>query len=223
MFGEATSTGPNTIIELLSTQGCLAWNVCLEIKKRKKKKGLPSKFLRDFQGLSKQQLNQLSERMSSADAFSGNSDGRLPCIPVQHQRDPKLGCFLLCCVLIQLVYEWNSSPALIPDSVNGFPENSWIPVTSIMQQIEAWLVILFLTRKKIHAKQIFVLSSSIIIIIITTTTTAAAAAAAAAVKRRLFICQLCAFRMFRHRLTSKLAAGWRQCIRYITGKDNNGT
>ena len=34
--------------------------------------------------------------MSLADAFSGNSDGHLPRIPVQHQR-PKLSCFLLCC------------------------------------------------------------------------------------------------------------------------------
>ena len=29
-----------------------------------------------------------------------------------------------------------------------------------MQQIEIWLAILFLSRKKFHAKQIFVLSSS---------------------------------------------------------------
>ena len=29
-----------------------------------------------------------------------------------------------------------------------------------MQQMEIWLVILFLSRKKFHAKQIFVLSSS---------------------------------------------------------------
>ena len=38
--------------------------------------------------------------------------------------------------------------------------NSWIPVTSNMQQMEIWLVILFLSRKKCHAKQISVLSSS---------------------------------------------------------------
>ena len=37
---------------------------------------------------------------------------------------------------------------------------SWIPVTSKMQQMEIWLVILFLSRKKFPAKQIFVLSSS---------------------------------------------------------------
>ena len=30
-----------------------------------------------------------------------------------------------------------------------------------MQQMEIWLVILFLSRKKFHAKQIFVLSSSV--------------------------------------------------------------
>ena len=37
---------------------------------------------------------------------------------------------------------------------------SWIPVTSKMQQMEIWLVILFLSRKKCHAKQIVVLSSA---------------------------------------------------------------
>ena len=42
------------------------------------------------------------------------------------------------------------------------------------------------------------------------------------VKRRLFIgqfytprVQICAFRLFRHRFSTKMAAGWRQCIRSI--------
>ena len=43
---------------------------------------------------------------------------------------------------------------------SGLANNSWIPVKSNMQQTENWLVILFLSRKKCHAKQTFVLSSS---------------------------------------------------------------
>ena len=38
--------------------------------------------------------------------------------------------------------------------------NSWVPATSNMQQIEIWLVILYLSRREFHAKQMFVLSSS---------------------------------------------------------------
>ena len=34
------------------------------------------------------------------------------------------------------------------------------------------------------------------------------------VKRRLCV-QICAFRLFHHRFSSKMAAGWRQCIRPI--------
>ena len=37
--------------------------------------------------------------------------------------------------------------------------HSWIPVRSNMQQKEIWLIILFLSRKKISAKQIFVLAA----------------------------------------------------------------
>ena len=38
--------------------------------------------------------------------------------------------------------------------------NSWIPVTRKCNKMEIQLVILFLSRKEFHAKQIFVLSSS---------------------------------------------------------------
>ena len=58
---------------------------------------------------------------------------------------------------------------------SGFKQtiNSWIPVSSNMQQMEIWLVILFLTRKKFHAKQIFVLSISMKLgtVLLGTTTT----------------------------------------------------
>ena len=43
----------------------------------------------------------------------------------------------------------------------GKANNRWIPVTSNLKQLEIWLVILFLTRKKFHAEQIVVLSSSV--------------------------------------------------------------
>ncbi len=50
------------------------------------------------------------------------------------------------------------------------------------------------------------------------------------VKRRLFIgqscaprVQICAFQLFRHRFTSKMAAGWRQCIRSMDMKAMNLT
>ena len=43
---------------------------------------------------------------------------------------------------------------------SGQAYSSWIPVRSNIQQMEIWLVNLFLSWKKFHAKQIFELSSS---------------------------------------------------------------
>ena len=47
-----------------------------------------------------------------------------------------------------------------PHDFQDLANNSWIQVTSNMQHMKIWLVILFLPRKKFHAKQIFVLSGS---------------------------------------------------------------
>ena len=50
-------------------------------------------------------------------------------------------------------------PTKFPSNFQDY--NIWIPVSSNMQLMEIWLVILFLSRKKFHAQQICVLSSSI--------------------------------------------------------------
>ena len=49
-------------------------------------------------------------------------------------------------------------PTKCPHDFQDLANNSWIPVSSNMQQMNIWLVILFLPRKKFQAKQIFVLN-----------------------------------------------------------------
>ena len=52
-------------------------------------------------------------------------------------------------------------PTQFPLDFQDLANNSWIPVSSNMQQMKIWLVIQFLPRKKFHAKQIFVLTQAL--------------------------------------------------------------